>query len=29
MTTGSSPRGQWIVVVLLVLCVVGYIWSLQ
>jgi hypothetical protein len=25
MSTGSSPRWQWIVVVLLVLCVIGYI----
>jgi hypothetical protein len=29
MSAGSSPRWQWIVVGLLVLCVVGYIWSLQ
>jgi hypothetical protein len=29
MTTGSSPRWQWIVVALLALCVIGYIWTLQ
>jgi hypothetical protein len=29
MTTASSPRWQWIVALLLALCVIGYIWSLQ
>jgi hypothetical protein len=29
MTTGASPRWQLIAVVLLTLCVVGYIWSLH
>jgi hypothetical protein len=29
MSTGSSPRWQWIVVILLVLCVIGYIWTLH
>jgi hypothetical protein len=26
-SAGSSPRWQWIVVVLLALCVIGYIWT--
>jgi hypothetical protein len=29
MDSESSPRWQWVVVLLLVLCVIGYIWSLQ
>jgi hypothetical protein len=29
MTSGSSPRWQWIIVALLALCVIGYIWTLQ
>ena len=29
MTSGSSPSWQWIIVILLALCVVGYIWTLQ
>ena len=29
MATGSSQRWEWIVAVLLALCVIGYIWTLQ
>jgi hypothetical protein len=29
MAMGSSPRWQWIVVGVLVLCILGYIWTLQ
>jgi len=29
MATGSSPHWQWIVIALLVLSVIGYIWTLQ
>jgi hypothetical protein len=29
MTTGFSPRWHWIAVALLILCVIGYIWTLQ
>ena len=30
MSKGSSPpRWQWIAIVLLILCVIGYIWTLQ
>jgi hypothetical protein len=25
----SSPRWQWIVIALLILCIIGYIWTLQ
>jgi hypothetical protein len=25
----SSPRWEWIAVVLLILCVIGYVWTLQ
>lgn len=26
---GSSPRWQWIAIALLVLCIIGYIWTLK
>jgi hypothetical protein len=29
MATSSSQRWEWIVAVLLALCVIGYIWTLQ
>jgi hypothetical protein len=29
MDSGSAPRWQWIVVGLLIVCVIGYIWTLQ
>ena len=29
MTSGSSSRWEWIAAILLILCVLGYIWTLQ